>query len=89
MLFWIHAAVAYLVYRGVLSISSADRSDGVPVIALIGGALFPDIIDKPLSFVFTSLLSRSIETLGLQAIVILVVGYVTFQAGLWGDRHVR
>ncbi|WP_313696113.1 metal-dependent hydrolase [Halorarum halobium] len=83
MLFWVHAAVAYLVYRGI-SGDSTDRSDDAPIIALFGGALLPDIVDKPLAFVLPSLPSRSVaHSVFTAALVVLIVLYVTKHRDQW------
>lgn len=84
MLFWVHAAVAYLAYRGVLAVGSTDRPRDIDVLAVVGAALLPDIVDKPLSFVVTSLPSRSAaHSLFNVALVSLVILYVTRRADRW------
>lgn len=74
MLFWVHAAVAYLVYRVIVRSVSEEQPAGGDVIPLTGGALFPDLVDKPLAFIVSSLPSRSMAhslfvTVGLLAVV--------------------
>lgn len=77
MLFWVHAAVAYLIYRGIFSVGSTDRCDDVSVIALFGGALLPDLVDKPLAFVLPALPSRSVaHSVFTAALGVLIVLYV-------------
>lgn len=84
MLFWVHAAVAYLAYRGVLAIGSADRPRDITILAVVGAALLPDIIDKPLSFVVTSLPSRSVaHSIFTVALISLVIAYVTRRIDRW------
>lgn len=81
MLFWVHAAVAYLAYRGVLVVGSTDRPHDIAVLAVVGAALLPDIVDKPLSFVVTSLPSRSVaHSIFTVALISLVTTYVTRRA---------
>ncbi|MDF9748117.1 metal-dependent hydrolase [Natrinema salsiterrestre] len=83
MLFWVHAAVAYLVYRGIFG-GPTDRCDDVPIIALFGGALLPDLVDKPLAFVLPSLPSRSVaHSVFAAALVVLIVFYVTKHRDRW------
>jgi len=78
VLFWVHAAVAYLVYRGISFGRSGRRPNDSIVIALVVGALLPDLVDKPLSFVFTSLPSRSVtHSIFIAAIVVSAVLYAT------------
>ncbi|WP_435120042.1 metal-dependent hydrolase [Halolamina sp. C58] len=74
MLFWVHAAIAYLVYRVVVHRVSKEQPVGDGVIVLTGGALLPDLVDKPLALVVSSLPSRSMAhslfvTAGLLAVV--------------------
>lgn len=77
MLFWVHAAVAYLLYRVVPIVSSKNQPTKPAVIALTTGALLPDIVDKPLSFVFSSLPSRSLaHSLFTAVLMIATVIYV-------------
>jgi len=85
VLFWVHAAVAYLAYRGVLAVGSTDQPRDIAVLAVVGAALLPDIVDKPLSFVVPSLPSRSIaHSLFTVALASLVILYVTRRADRWG-----
>ncbi|UHQ99244.1 metal-dependent hydrolase (plasmid) [Natrinema zhouii] len=80
MLFWVHAAVAYLLYRGALTVSTKKRPSGTTILALTIGTLLPDIIDKPLSFMFQSLPSRSLaHSLFTTVLVIGTVFYVLQQ----------
>ena len=47
---WEHAAVAYLCWAALDR--RAARSEGAAVVAVLVGSQFPDLIDKPLSWVF-------------------------------------
>lgn len=78
MLFWVHAAVAYLLYRLTTRVDMAGKLTGGAVLALIGGGLLPDIVDKPLSFVISSLPSRSLTHSIFTAV--LVIGFVVYVA---------
>lgn len=60
MIFWVHAAVAYLLYRAVTVVQRKNDVPSTHVVTLTIGALLPDLVDKPLSFLFTSLPSRSL-----------------------------
>lgn len=46
---WGHAAVGYLCYVGIATITG-DRRYGLPVLAVLLGTQFPDLIDKPLAW---------------------------------------
>lgn len=75
MLFLVHGAVAYLCYR--LLYLGSERSfctDGV-IVWLIAGALFPDVIDKPLSFLLATLPSRGVMHSLLLTCIIIVSGW--------------
>jgi membrane-bound metal-dependent hydrolase YbcI (DUF457 family) len=73
MLFWVHAAVAYLLYRLILLVAGAGRLTGGAVLALISGALLPDIVDKPLSFTISSLPSRSLSHSIFTTVLVVVI----------------
>lgn len=60
MLFWVHAAVAYLCYRLALTTSRKGLPTDTAIVPLIASSLLPDLIDKPLSFGFTAIPSRSL-----------------------------
>ena len=45
-----HAAVAYLCYALYRSIRDTDVDPNVPVLVLLVGSLFPDLVDKPLAW---------------------------------------
>lgn len=73
MLFWVHAAVAYLVYRVIVRSVSEEHPAGGDIIALTGGALLPDLVDKPLALVVSSLPSRSVAHSLLVTVALLVI----------------
>lgn len=84
MLFWVHAAVAYLLYRLTVRVAEAGRHNGGAVLALISGALLPDIIDKPLSFIFSSLPSRSLShSIFTTVLVIVIAVYIARRLYRW------
>jgi membrane-bound metal-dependent hydrolase YbcI (DUF457 family) len=84
MLFWVHAAVAYLLYRLILRLAGAGRLNGGAVLALISGALLPDIIDKPLSFIFSSLPSRSLShSIFTTVLVVVIAVYIARRLNRW------
>lgn len=77
MLFWVHAAVAYLFYRLILRLYLDRHPNDAAVVSLVGGAFLPDLIDKPLSFVFSGFPGRSVaHSVFTLAIVVVVVSYV-------------
>lgn len=45
-----HVAVAYLLYRAYAGIRSDAGLRDVPVLVLVFGSLFPDLVDKPLAW---------------------------------------
>jgi membrane-bound metal-dependent hydrolase YbcI (DUF457 family) len=73
MLFWVHAALAYLLYRLVINLDKAGKLTGGAVLALTGGALLPDIVDKPLAFIFSSLPSRSLTHSIFTTVIVIVI----------------
>jgi len=82
VLFWVHAAVAYLVYRMSLPISGRGDIDRGVMLALLAGALLPDLIDKPVSFVFSSAPSRSFaHSIFTTIFLIAVVVYISRRLG--------
>lgn len=49
---WNHAAIAYLLASPLIRWRTGDPPDDVAALAIVGGALAPDLIDKPLAWVF-------------------------------------
>lgn len=47
---WGHVAVAYLCWLAYARIVDANADDGIAVVILTFGALFPDLVDKPLAW---------------------------------------
>ncbi|WP_254538789.1 metal-dependent hydrolase [Halomarina litorea] len=82
MLFWVHAAVAYLSYRTVVRRVWEKQPHGDDIIALCGGALLPDLIDKPLTLVISSLPSRSVaHSLFVTVVLIAAMGTLAKRRG--------
>ena len=53
---WDHLAVSYLTATGLLRFAGEEPPDRTVLIAVIAGALDPDLVDKPLAWaVFVSL----------------------------------
>lgn len=81
VLFWVHAAVAYLLYRTAIPTWPAAKPTAVAVVPLVFGSLLPDLLDKPLSFVFTSVPSRSLAHSAFTVVLVLgAVGYLIHRA---------
>lgn len=81
VLFWVHAAVAYLLYRVFLNQNSSSQLTGKEVLTLAGGALLPDLVDKPLAFVIPSLPSRSVaHSVFITFVLLVVVGTLANRA---------
>ncbi|RDI69690.1 metal-dependent hydrolase [Halopelagius longus] len=57
MLPWAHAAFGYLLYSFGSRIRTHRPPSGVPVLALVFGTQFPDLIDKPAAWTFGVLAS--------------------------------
>jgi len=71
---WGHAAVGFLSFVAIASITG-DRRYGLPIVAVLIGSQFPDLIDKPLAWTVPLLpagrsLAHSLVTTG----PVLVVG---------------
>lgn len=49
---WEHIAVGYLLYSGYVHLSYGESPGTLPALAVLFGALFPDLIDKPLAWSF-------------------------------------
>ncbi len=49
---WEHALFAYIFYSLYVRARHRETPDDWPVVALVGGSLFPDLIDKPLAWQF-------------------------------------
>lgn len=45
-----HVAIAYLLYRAYVGVRPDVEPSGVPVLVLLFGSLFPDLVDKPLAW---------------------------------------
>ncbi|WEL16716.1 MULTISPECIES: metal-dependent hydrolase [unclassified Halorhabdus] len=74
---WGHAAVGYLCYVGIATITG-DRRYGLPVVAVLIGTQFPDLIDKPLAWTVPLLpagrsLAHSLLTTGPVLVGVLVI----------------
>lgn len=96
MLPWEHAAVAYLVYSLSLRASKRIPPTGTGVVVLVFGAMFPDLIDKPLSWglgVFPTghAMGHSVFVAGPVGVLVLALGYrrnvvrtgIAFVVGYW------
>lgn len=80
---WGHLAVGYLMYSGDRWLRYREQPRGWPVIALAAGALFPDVVDKPLAYWFTVVPSgRSLA----HSLFALVAVYLAFR---WAARRYR
>ncbi|ACV11267.1 putative membrane-bound metal-dependent hydrolase [Halorhabdus utahensis DSM 12940] len=76
---WGHAAVGYLCYVGIATITG-DRRYGLPVLAVLLGTQFPDLIDKPLAWTVPLLpsgrsLAHSLVTTGPVLLGALLIAY--------------
>jgi len=49
---WEHVAVGYLLYSGYVHFRYGESPSTLPALAVGFGALFPDIVDKPLGWTF-------------------------------------
>ena len=48
----VHPAVAYLLYSGLTRTTRGEAPGGLPTLALVVGAILPDLIDQPLALIF-------------------------------------
>jgi hypothetical protein len=76
---WEHAAVAYLAYSLSVRAATGSPPREWPVLALLFGSQFPDLIDKPAEWVFGVLpstgVAHSVFTAIPLTLVLLAVGY--------------
>ncbi|MBX0324315.1 metal-dependent hydrolase [Halomicroarcula sp. F13] len=49
---WEHVAVGYLLYSGYVHLRYGESPGTLPALAVGFGALFPDLVDKPLAWTF-------------------------------------
>ncbi|MDS0282648.1 metal-dependent hydrolase [Haloarcula onubensis] len=79
---WEHVAVGYLLYSGYVHLRHGESPGPLAAVAVAVGALFPDLVDKPLAWtvaVFPSGVSvaHSVFTVAtLCAVVLLLTGWL-------------
>jgi hypothetical protein len=71
---WEHAAVAYLAYSLMVHVVRRRRPAGWPVLALLVGSQLPDLVDKPLEWVFAVLPSSGLAHSVLVAVPVVALG---------------
>lgn len=75
-----HLAIAYLLYSGSTRWRFADTPEGTAMVVLFIGALFPDIVDKPLAWYLGMLPSGRSLAHSLVVLIPLCLGlYVVFK----------
>ena len=76
---WEHAAVAYLAYSLSVRAATGSAPREWPVLAVVFGSQFPDLLDKPAEWVFGVLpstgVAHSVFTAIPLTLVLLAVGY--------------
>ncbi|AUX08601.1 putative membrane-bound metal-dependent hydrolase (DUF457) [Halalkaliarchaeum desulfuricum] len=69
----VHPGLAYLVYTGWTHLTSGRPPGGLATLALVGGALLPDLIDQPLYFLLPLPSTRTLAHSLLVAVPVTVV----------------
>jgi membrane-bound metal-dependent hydrolase YbcI (DUF457 family) len=79
-----HVAIAYLLYHACVGVRSDVGVRGVPVLILLFGSLFPDLVDKPLAWYLGALPTG--RTLTHSLLVLVPLSIVVY---LLARRHGR
>ncbi|WP_424016468.1 metal-dependent hydrolase [Halorientalis pallida] len=76
MLPWSHLGVGYLVYSLLVRVGTGESPRGGPVLAMVLGTQFPDLLDKPLNWWFSVLDGRGIGHSLLTMVPLCVAVYL-------------
>ena len=79
-----HAGVAYLVYAAYTRTRS-QQPDGAAVIALVVGALLPDLVDQPLYYAFDLPSTRTVAHSLLVAVPVVVLAVLVVRRSSYPD----
>lgn len=76
---WEHLAVGYLLYSGYVRVQHRERPTAAAAVAVAVGTQFPDLVDKPLAWVFGILpsgvsLAHSVFTAAGLSLVVVLLG---------------
>lgn len=83
---WEHIAVGYLLYSGYVHLRDGESPTALASLAVIVGALFPDLVDKPLAWTFDVL--QSGISLAHSVLTALALTAAVTALGMRGRRDV-